>query len=209
MIRLGLRHRPVLVAAAGFGVLIGLLARGFGLAGPSAVLAGWCAGVLGYIVPTFVLMQRSSPESIRRRAETLDDGEAAVLFASLAAAIASIGAVAWHLAAHEGPMAPAQVAVGLFVIALSWTFVHMLFAVRYAHEYWQLDGGLEFPGEERPVFNDFLYFALTIGMTFQTSDVAITAPLLRNLALVHALVSFLFNVVILAAAVNLAAGLVG
>jgi uncharacterized membrane protein len=209
MMRLGLRHRPVLVAAAGFGLLVGLLARGCGLAGPSAVLLGWCACALGYIVPTFVIMQRSSPESIRRRAEALDDGEAAVLFASLAAAIASIGAVAWHLAAHEGPMAPEQVAIGLFVIALSWAFVHMLFAVRYAHEYWQLDGGLDFPGEERPVFNDFLYFALTIGMTFQTSDVAISAPLLRNLALVHALVSFLFNVVILAAAVNLAAGLVG
>jgi uncharacterized membrane protein len=209
VIRLGLRHRPVLVAAAGFGVLVGLLGWGFGLKAPSAVLLGWCAGVLGYIVPTFVIMQRSSPESIRRRAETLDDGEAAVLFASLGAALASLGAVAWHLAAHEGPAAPAQVAVGLFVIALSWAFVHLLFAVRYAHEYWQLGGGLDFPGGGQPVFNDFLYFALTIGMTFQTSDVTITAPLLRNLALAHALVSFLFNVVILAAAVNLAAGLVG
>jgi uncharacterized membrane protein len=207
--RLGLRHRPVLVVAACLGTLAALVAGGFGLAAPSAVLAGWCTGVLGYIVPTFVLMQRSTPESIRRRAAALDDGEAAVLFASLGAAIASVGAVAWHLTAYEGPAAPGQVATGLFVIALSWVFVHLLFAVRYAHEYWQLDGGLDFPGGDRPVFNDFLYFALTIGMTFQTSDVAITAPLLRQLALVHALVSFLFNVVILAAAVNLAAGLVG
>jgi uncharacterized membrane protein len=99
-------------------------------------------------------------------------------------------------------------------IAISWGFVHHLFGVRYAHEYWQMGGrGLDFPkgieGEERPDFTDFLYFAFTIGMTFQTSDVAVSARLLRQLTLVHALVSFLFNAVIVAAAVNLAASLVG
>jgi len=205
----GLRRRPILAAAAGLGVLAGGLARLAGLAGPSAVLFGWCAAVLAHIGPTFALMQRSTPQSIRRRAEELDEGEAAVLSASLAAAIASLGAVVWYMASHQGPAGPGHVALALVTIGLSWVFVHLLFAVRYAHEYWQADGGLEFPGNERPEFDDFLYFAFTIGMTFQTSDVGISARLLRQLALIHALVSFLFNAVILAAAVNLAASLVG
>jgi uncharacterized membrane protein len=84
-----------------------------------------------------------------------------------------------------------------------------MFAVRYAHEYWQADGGLEFPGGEAPDFSDFLYYAFTIGMTFQTSDIAVSNRLLRRLTLVHALVAFLFNVVILAAAVNVTASMVG
>ncbi|MBL6454186.1 DUF1345 domain-containing protein [Belnapia sp. T6] len=212
MIPAGLRRRPILAAAALLGLAVGLGCRLFGISGPSAVLFGWCAAVLGQAIPTFALMRRATPQSIRRRAEQLDEGETGVLFASLAAAIASLGAVLWYLDAAEGKPGGEQVALALLTIALSWGFVHHLFAVRYAHEYWQMGGaGLDFPkgpeGEGPPEFSDFLYFAFTVGMTFQTSDVAVSARLLRQLTLIHALVAFLFNAVILAAAVNLAAGL--
>src|SRR6478735_4584974 len=76
------------------------------------------------------LMQRSTPQSIRRRAEELDEGEAAVLSASLAAAIASLGAVVWYMASHREPVGPGHVALALVTIGLSWVFVHLLFAVR-------------------------------------------------------------------------------
>ena len=108
----GLRRRPILAAAAGLGMLAGGLARVAGLAGPSAVLFGWCAAVLAHIGPTFVLMQRSTPQSIRRRAEQLDEGEAAVLSASLAAAIASLGAVVWYMASHREPVGPRACGAG-------------------------------------------------------------------------------------------------
>lgn len=206
---LGLHRQPILLAAAAVGVAVGGLARLFGLPWPSAVLSGWCATVLAHIGPTCALMLHATPESIRRRAEELDEGEAAVLGATLAAAIASVGAVFWYLASGEGPATPRQVVLALATIGLSWVFVHMLFAVRYAHEYWQAGGGLDFPGDERPEYGEFLYFAFTIGMTFQTSDVAVSRRLLRQLTLIHALVSFLFNAVILAVAVNLAASLAG
>ena len=209
-----LRNRPILRAAAGLGLLSGGLGWLLGLQVPTAVLAGWCVAVLADGIPTFTLMQRATPEMIRRRAEELDEGETAVLCASLASAIASLVAVFWYLASAEGKPGPEEIGPALLIIALSWGFVHHLFAVRYAHEYWQMGGrGLDFPkgadGEEEPNFNDFLYFAFTIGMTFQTSDVAVNARLIRQLTLIHALVSFLFNAVILAAAVNLAASLVG
>jgi len=208
--RLGLRHRPVLLAAAAMGLVSGAVAGAAGVPLPTAVLSGWCAGVLAHAVPSFMLMQRATPESIRRRAEALDEGEGAVLATTLIAAIASLGAVLWYLASGGGGAPSAgEVALALGTILLSWSFVHLLFAVRYAHEYWQAGGGLDFPGGEKPEWGDFLYFAFTIGMTFQTSDVTVSGRALRQLTLVHALVAFLFNMFVLAAAVNMAAGLVG
>jgi uncharacterized membrane protein len=207
--RLGLRHRPILLAAAGLGALLVGVGIALGLAVQTALLVGWCIAALAYGGGTLRIMRHATPAQMRRRAELLDEGEGAVLAASLTAAIAAIAAVAWFLASKSGRMGSGEVALALLTIALSWVFVHLLFAVRYAHEYGQAGGGLDFPGDEEPAFGEFLYFAFTIGMTFQTSDVAVSKRLLRQLTLVHALVSFLFNVVILAAAVNVAAGLVG
>ncbi|MDO9708870.1 DUF1345 domain-containing protein [Paracraurococcus lichenis] len=205
---LGLRHRPVLLAAGALGALTVGVLRLLTLPGPTAMLIGWCVLVLGYSGPMLASMHRATPEELRRRAAQLDEGEGAILAACLVAAIAALAAVGWFLSSRSGQMAPAEVGLAFLSILLSWTFVHLLFAVRYAHEYWQAGGGLDFPGEERPEFGDFLYFAFTIGMTFQTSDVAVSNRLIRQLTLVHALVAFLFNVVILAAAVNVTAGMV-
>ncbi|OYV40959.1 MAG: hypothetical protein B7Z80_03150 [Rhodospirillales bacterium 20-64-7] len=72
-----------------------------------------------------------------------------------------------------------------------------------------MDHGLEFPGEPQPDYLDFMYFALVLGMTFQVSDVQITSRKLRRVAALHGLLSFLFNTVILALTVNIAAGLMG
>ncbi len=90
---------------------------------------------------------------------------------------------------------------------------HVTFAFRYAHEFYaddlggpDVDRGLEFPGERQPDYLDFLYFALVLGMTFQVSDVQITSRKLRRVATLHGLLSFLFNTVIVAFTVNIAAG---
>ena len=89
----------------------------------------------------------------------------------------------------------------------------MLFALRYAHEYYNgpadndIDGGLSFPAEPHPDYWDFVYFSVVLGMTFQVSDVNITSRKLRRLATLHGLMGFLFNTVIIALTVNLASGL--
>ena len=89
-----------------------------------------------------------------------------------------------------------------------------VFALHYAHEYYRPEdpasdarGGLEFPGCPKPDYWDFLYFATSIGATSQTSDVAIRSRALRRLVMLHAVVSFVFNTMILALTVNLAASL--
>jgi uncharacterized membrane protein len=99
-------------------------------------------------------------------------------------------------------------------LLLTWLMMQATFALRYAHEYYAVsgdgptvDGGLKFPEEEHPDYMDFLYFALVLGMTFQVSDVAITSRKLRRLAALHGFLGFVFNTVILALTVNIAAGL--
>ena len=113
----------------------------------------------------------------------------------------------------EGPAPEAILA--LVTVALSWLFVHAIFALHYAHAFYSAgaDGrdraGLLFPGDESPDYWDFLHFALIIGVASQTADVQIADRALRRLSTVHSITAFVFNTVILALAVNLAVGLLG
>lgn len=205
--RLHLRHRPVLAIAALLGAATGFLLSRSGFSTDAAALIGWCTGVATYLVRTLALMNRATPEMLQRRAEQLDESEGTVLVASLAAALASLGAVVWFLAVHAAEGARWERLLPLASIVLSWTFVHVMFAVRYAHGHWRTGGGLRFAGTEPPVFSDFLYAAFTIGVALETSDYSIADRRLRKVALTHMIVSFVFNVVIIAAAVNVAADL--
>ena len=145
---------------------------------------------------------------MRRRAALLESDKWAVLSGSLAAALASLAAVAVDLAgAPPAPLGSASLAA--LTVALSWAFVHVLLAQHYMHEYWLAGGaGLVFPGSDRPGAGEFLYLAFCVGMTCQVSDVTTSSAAMRRLVLLHGLVAFVFNAVILAAAVNIAAGIV-
>lgn len=82
--------------------------------------------------------------------------------------------------------------------------MHTIFTLRYAQLYYtEPAGGIDFNQEERPSFRDFAYLSLTIGMTFQVSDTDLQTSPIRSTALRHALLSYLFGAVILAAAINL------
>ena len=118
--------------------------------------------------------------------------------------------------ADSAPQKSLHLAVALVTTFLSWSLVHLLFALEYAKLFY-LDpngaddtpppGGLEFPGGNLPEYADFLYFSFIIGVACQTADVAISARSVRRMALIHGLIAFLFNTVILAATINIAAGL--
>ena len=94
-------------------------------------------------------------------------------------------------------------------IVLSWVFIHTIFALHYAHDYYGEHGnkqsGLNFPGDDTPDYWDFVYFSLVIGMTAQVSDVAVASKLIRRTVTAHGIVSFFFNVALLALMVNVAA----
>ena len=104
---------------------------------------------------------------------------------------------------------PTQLAFATVTIVLSWAFTHTMFALHYAHEYYDENrgrgGGMEFPGNEpEPDYWDFMYFAFTIGMCAQVSDVTVSSKSIRRTVLTHSIVSFLFNAALLALTVNIA-----
>ena len=102
---------------------------------------------------------------------------------------------------------------------LSWFVAQLIFALHYAHEYYELahDGaepphlqeGLAFPGGEPPDYWDFLHFAVVIGVASQTADIAFTRKALRRIGTVQGVVAFTFNTVVLALTINLLASLFG
>jgi uncharacterized membrane protein len=168
------------------------------------VLAGWDAGVAVYLVAAFVLM-RSEVGRIRRRAALQDEGRFVILMLVAAAALASLGAIVAQLGTGR---IPSHLALATVTILLSWMFVHVIFALHYAHDFYAAGAhgaGLTFPGGEDPDYWDFLYFSLVIGMTSQVSDVAVTGRTIRRTVAAHGVVSFLFNAALIALTVNIAA----
>ena len=104
--------------------------------------------------------------------------------------------------------------IALGAVILGWFLIHTIFMFRYARLYYgdrdhdrKSDGGLIIPGCEEPTDLDFAYFSFVLGMTFQVSDVQVTSPTIRKLALAHGLISFAYNTSILALVVNVVAGL--
>jgi uncharacterized membrane protein len=185
-------------------------------AGTRAILA-WDAGVivfLGFVAGLF-FSERSSRMAADAKAQ--EEGEWTVFSLTVAAISVSFAAIVEEFAGskdlHPGVRSLHLVAVAVTLVA-SWLMTHTTFALRYAHEYYQARGGsagtgsgLDFPGEQQPDYLDFFYFAMVIGMTFQTSDVQITERKFRRLAIVQGILSFVYNTIILALTVNLAAGL--
>jgi uncharacterized membrane protein len=96
--------------------------------------------------------------------------------------------------------------LAVVTIALSWGVVHTTYVLRYAHLYYNPPaGGVGFR-ENDPDYLDFAYLALTIGMTYQVSDTDISKRTIRRAIIAHALLSFVFGVVIIAATINIVAG---
>lgn len=200
----------------GLAVLVAVIALGSGVRDwPTRLAAGWGAGAAAFLALTFIrLMRARSVEAIRQRAAELDQAGGAVLPLSLLAAAASVFIIVME-AAGGGPASAASAFFSMGVIALSWLFVHVIFTLHYAHEFYapaEAGGdrqGLIFPGEDDPDYWDFLHFALIIGVASQTADIQISSRTLRRIATLHSLVAFLFNTVILALAVNMAVSLLG
>jgi uncharacterized membrane protein len=178
----------------------------------------WDVGVSVYLLLAYALFfSVTDPRRMAANAEAQEEGEWTIFWLEVAAVTASFAAIVGEFAAIKeasGAFKALHVALVAVTLFVSWLMTHTSFAYRYAHEYYKIsaDGagyrrGLDFPREEHPDYLDFCYFAMVLGMTFQVSDVQITLRHLRRLATAHGLLSFLFNTIILALTVNLAAGL--
>ena len=175
------------------------------------LLTGWDLAIALYLGLAFHLMGNAGVQRIRRDAAMQDEGQFVILACTVAAALASLAAIFALLgtSANGAQRPPSHVILATVTILLSWAFIHTIFALHYAHEFYdETDGrGMAFPGgDPHPDYWDFVYFSFVIGMTSQVSDVAITSKVIRRTAFAHGVVSFLFNAALLALTVNIAAG---
>jgi uncharacterized membrane protein len=204
--------RLVLAVAVGLGTAAAVPTR----FGPLRAVAGWDAAALTMGALAWWIVARFSPDETRRRAAAADPGRTAVWLLVLVASGFSLFATAGVMrqARALGPEAR-DLMVGLcaLAVACAWGLTHTAYTLRYAHLFYRDDdegeGGLTFPGEEHPSYMEFAYFAFTVGMCFQVSDVGVTSRQIRRAVLAHSILSFAYNTVILAVAINLVISIMG
>ena len=186
------------------------------------LLIAWNAGTILDIALNLYVMSVATAKTIRWRAAATDDGKWAILALTSIAGLAAVGAIFAQLAITKdmhGEAKSLHLGLAGLTIVSAWVFIHMSYALHYAHEFFdetkseegekpKVRGGLRFPDTDEPDYWDFLYFSFIIGVAAQTADVEITSKAMRRTSLVHSVLSFFFNSAILALTINIAAGLV-
>ena len=177
-----------------------------------ATLVGWIAAATVYLLRSWRIILTSDGDRTQQLATTEDDSRAVSGLLVVVAATSSLvgAALALHTAATTSAgLAAGLTATAVITVVVSWLVVNTDFTLRYAHLYYSPpSGGIDFPGVETPDFHDFAYLAFTVGMTYQVSDTGLLAPRFRRVLLAHAMVSYGFGTVIVAAVINIVAGIV-
>lgn len=206
------RHRPFYVAAI-FALLI--LPVTLPLKATIAPQLSGIAFFLLYLLMIALRLPVLSASYLRKHAIDTDAPAPIILLVTVGVFVVSLASL--FIVLHEGDSIQAlDLTLSFAAVVLGWFTIHTMAAVHYAHMFWRPHGGkllqpaergLEFPQTGEPGIYDFLYFAFIIGMTAQTSDTAITTTEMRKINLLHTIVSFFFNTVLVAAAVNAAVAL--
>ena len=202
------RHSRFMICAAIF-IALAIALSAAGVQPEVGILLAFDVAAVLFLAATLVMIARSDSHSIRNRARKEDEGYWGFLLGSAAVALVALLALAaeLHASKHAGSL---QIALAVCSVVLAWLFMNTIFALHYAHEFYGENGGkragLEFPGGSEPDYWDFVYFAFVLGMTFQVSDVQIGERTIRRVALVHGVIAFFFNVIVIAVSVNIVAG---
>lgn len=184
---------------------------------PTRIFLAWDVFSMCMIILSWLTFATTGPRQMRELARVQDESRSITYLILLTSNCTSLLAVVLLLISKDaGEMSKeAALLVTIAGMAFSWLLMHTVFTLRYAHLYYGDSlttpavhaGGLNFPGEEKPDYIDFAYFSFVLGMTFQVSDVEITSKSIRRLALIHGILSFVFNTTIIAITINLLAGL--
>ena len=209
------KHHGRFYVAALAGIAVG--AAAWALHGPMPPLSGGDAFFVVYLGLMTRFAVRATPEGLRRRAGIEDEGIPLIILLALAAIVLSLAAI--FVLLNRGAPAPTELSLAIASVPLGWLVLHTIAAFHYAHLFYSTSdadvpqakrpdprdaGGLKFPSTDAPGAWDFLYFSFVIGMTAQVSDVAVETTGMRRLVLLHGVVSFFYNTILLALAVNVA-----
>jgi len=175
----------------------------------AGIMAGFDLAALLFIVLIWPFFGHDT-EMMRRRARENDANRTTILVLTSIVMIVMLVVVASELRQKVAPSA-LQLALIVATLILGWMFSNLVYAIHYAFLFYGDDGGkdhggLEIPECSEPNYWDFAYFAFTLGMTFQTSDVQITSRTIRRVALFHCLAAFVFNLGVIAFTINIIGG---
>lgn len=224
-----LRAHPRLV----IGIVVGAAASAMlpdAMPAARRMLLGWNAGTWVYLLSTWTMMARATHERMRQRSLELSESITAIVGVAIVAVAATLWAIVAEIMgsssaaanrATAGPVWPHVLLTGATLLG-SWALLATLFALSYASLYYhrsfdadaqphhERGGGLDFPGSgssNPPTYLDFMYFAFTLAATSQTSDVAVNSRRVRRWVFVQTVLSFIFNTMLLALAINAAGSL--
>jgi uncharacterized membrane protein len=177
-----------------------------------ALAMGFDGAALVFLALLIPFLRDGSVATMRRHAAENDANRLLVLAITSILMLVVLAAVSGELRAMKAgdPFAMYKLAVTLVLI---WLLANSVYALHYAHEFYASAGkagadrgGILFPGTSTPSYSDFAYFAFTLGMTFQTSDVVIESARIRRIALMHGLAAFVFNIGVIAFTINALGG---
>jgi len=179
-----------------------------------ALVGGWNATALTFLMTTWSIIIRADSSRAPQLAAREDQTEGSPRVLLVGASVASLlgAGYALHLAGQKSG-APRMLLIGAAVltVVLSWAVINTVYTLRYADQHFRSrPGGIAFgteDGQQHPGYRDFAYVAFTIGMCYQVSDTTLRDPQIRRTVLTHAILSYVFGVVIVAGSVNLISGL--
>ena len=200
--------RSVVSLAAG---MAGGLAVGPFLGLAAALLTGWSVVAMVSVAWILVLTWPMDADQTRDHATREDPGRSVARVIAVAGSVASLGAVAVVLVqTRNASLAQAFLlaAIAVVAVAASWALIQVDYMLRYAHLYYRDPvGGIGFNQEEPPMYTDFAYFSVGLGMTYQVADTNVSRNEIRRVVIAQTLLAYLFGAVILATVINLVTGL--
>ena len=179
-------------------------------------IISWNVGAVLYLLLSLEMMFGATPEHMQQRAIAQSVGRVVVLAMVFLAALVYIGSTISSLAVAKdlhGSLKWEHISLAGITVFTSWMFTQIMFAQHYAHEYYlslvnQNDAGLHFPGTAKPDYFDFVYFSCVIGTAAQTADVSFTSSSMRRIGLLHSILAFFFNTILIALTINMGSGMI-
>lgn len=183
----------------------------------SVAILTWDTFCISMIALSLILFFSTKPEDLCHVVKKQDESIRAIFVIVLLAVCFSVFSTFILLVDKNGLSLDkiSQAIISLSPVFLSWILLHTIFAIRYAHLYHDHNelntgsnmGGIDFPANTQPDYIDFAYFSFVIGMAFQVSDVTVSSRVIRRFVLMHSLISFVYNTIIVALTINAIASL--
>jgi uncharacterized membrane protein len=205
------RHRVILGSAAAAAVFFSLRNH---VRLSTDGIAAWDTFAFFVLTSAWLTILITPQQKLRGRAQEQDFGRTVLFIFVVVLACAALFAVGFLVKVGRSEMRghfTEHLLLGLATVVLSWSLMHTVFGLRYAHAFYgdsdqpgesRHAGGLVFPGKAKPDYFDFAYYSFVVGMTCQVSDVQITSHRMRRLTLLHSVLAFGFNTIILALLIN-------